>query len=54
MAKRMPRRVKRKRAVVGEDGEAGGMEEFYDYIFPDEAGVAPNLKLLAAAERWKR
>jgi hypothetical protein len=31
-----------------------GMEEYYDYVFPDEAGGAPNLKLLEAAMRWKR
>jgi hypothetical protein len=30
------------------------MEEYYDYVFPEEAGVAPNLKLLEAAMRWKR
>lgn len=24
-----------------------------DYIFPEEAGAAPNLKLLEAAQRWK-
>lgn len=33
--KKMPRRVKRKRPILLEDGtEAGGMEEYYDYIFP--------------------
>jgi hypothetical protein len=31
-----------------------GMEEYYDYVFPEEAGAAPNLKLLEAAMRWKR
>ena len=30
------------------------MEEYYDYIFPDEAAAAPNLKILEAAYRWKR
>lgn len=30
------------------------MEEYYDYVFPEEAGAAPNLKLLEAAYRWKR
>lgn len=33
--KKMPRRVKRKRPIMLEDGtQAGGMEEYYDYIFP--------------------
>lgn len=53
--KKMPRRVKRKRPIVLEDGtETGGMEEYYDYIFPDEQAAAPNLKILEAAYRWKK
>lgn len=39
---------------TGDDGEEEGFEEYYDYVFPDEAGAAPNLKLLEAAQRWKR
>ena len=32
---KMPRRVKRKRPIVLDDGsQPGGMEEYYDYIFP--------------------
>lgn len=53
--KKMPRRVKRKRPIVLEDGsQPGGMEEYYDYIFPDETAGAPNLKILEAAYRWKK
>ncbi|KAK9915014.1 hypothetical protein WJX75_003619 [Coccomyxa subellipsoidea] len=52
--KRMPKRVKRKRPIITEDGQEAGMEEYFDYIFPDEAAAAPNLKLLEAAQRWKR
>ncbi|PRW59332.1 Crooked neck 1 [Chlorella sorokiniana] len=52
---KMPRRVKRKRPIVLDDGsQPGGMEEYYDYIFPDEAAAAPNLKLLEMAHKWKR
>lgn len=52
---KMPRRVKRKRQIVLEDGSRpGGMEEYYDYVFPDEAAAAPNLKILEAAYKWKR
>lgn len=55
VAARMPRRVKRKRPILLEDGSpAGGMEEYYDYVFPDEAAAAPGLKILEAAYRWKR
>ena len=52
--KKMPKRVKRKRVLLADDGSEEGFEEYYDYIFPDEAGVAPNLKLLEAAQRWKQ
>ena len=35
VAAKMPRRVKRKRPIVLDDGsQPGGMEEYYDYIFP--------------------
>jgi hypothetical protein len=30
------------------------ISELQDYIFPEEAGAAPNLKLLEAAQRWKQ
>eukprot|EP00884_Botryococcus_braunii_P014025 jgi/Botrbrau1/22623/Bobra.176_1s0051.1 len=52
--RKMPKRVKRKRPILTEDGFEAGMEEYFDYLFPDEAGVAPNLKLLEMAQRWKR
>jgi crooked neck len=51
---KMPRQVKRRRPVQDDRGEEVGMEEYYDYIFPDEAGAAPNLKLLQAAYKWKK
>jgi len=48
-----PQRVKRRRPVEG-----GGMEEFYDFVFPGDGGPAAagaaSLKLLEAAQRWKR
>lgn len=46
--------MQRKRPVVTEDGFETGMEEYIDYLFPDEAGVQPNLKLLEMAQKWKR
>lgn len=52
--RKMPKRVKRKRPITAEDGTPAGFEEYYDYIFPDESGMAPNLKILEAAYRWKR
>lgn len=29
-------------------------EEYTDYIFPEETGMAPNLKILEAARLWKK
>ena len=52
--RKMPKRLKRKRKIQTEDGLDAGMEEYYDYVFPEEAGAAPNLKLLEAAQAWKR
>jgi len=45
-----PRRVKRKRAAAA--GQPP--EEYWDLAFPDEASAAPSLRLLEAAQRWKR
>ncbi|CAN6442991.1 unnamed protein product [Victoria cruziana] len=52
--KKLPRKVKRKRAIVAEDSTPAGYEEYYDYIFPDEVAMAPNLKILEAAYKWKK
>ena len=51
---RLPKRVKRRRQLTSEDGTPAGMEEYYDYIFPEEGAAAPNLKILEAAYRWKQ
>ncbi|XP_020098316.1 crooked neck-like protein 1 isoform X2 [Ananas comosus] len=52
--KKLPRKIKRKRAITTEDGIPVGFEEYYDYIFPDEVAMIPNLKILEAAYKWKR
>lgn len=36
------------------DNNLVAVQEYYDYIFPDEGKAAPHLKILEAAERWKR
>lgn len=51
---KMPEKVKRRRKMVAEDGTASGFEEYFDYIFPDEASAKPNLKILQKAREWKR
>merc|ERR1712142_1428182 len=50
----MPRKVKKRRKAVTEDGTDAGWEEYYDYIFPDDQVAAPSLKLLALAKQWKK
>ncbi|XP_024371438.1 uncharacterized protein [Physcomitrium patens] len=52
--RKLPRKVKRKRPIISEDGTPAGFEEYTDYIFPEETGMAPNLKILEAAYKWKR
>ena len=49
---KMPKQVKRKRRVVTEDGMDAGMEEYIDFIYPDEGAPAPNLKLLEVRYLW--
>ena len=51
--KKMPRRVKKQRKVHREDGTDAGWEEYWDYVFPDDAASAPNMKLLEMARMWK-
>jgi crooked neck len=50
---KLPQRVKRKRALYGSDGSEIGVEEYFDYTFPEEVSVAPGLRLLQAAKQWK-
>jgi hypothetical protein len=51
---------KRLRGLEGSSTDTHGrviacsFEEYTDYIFPDETGMAPNLKILEAAYKWKR
>ncbi|XP_051954682.1 crooked neck-like protein 1 [Xyrauchen texanus] len=52
--KLLPEKVKKRRKVTAEDGSDAGWEEYYDYIFPEDAANQPNLKLLAMAKMWKK
>lgn len=36
--KEMPRRAKKRRPIMNEDGIEAGWEEYYDYIFPSDEG----------------
>lgn len=50
----MPTRLKKKRPLESDSGEAMGWEEYYDYIFPEEQAKAPSLKILEMAHKWKK
>jgi crooked neck len=59
VASLMPKRVKKRRRIEQDEdapggGDAGGWEEYFDYIFPEDEGAKPNLKLLAMAKMWKK
>ncbi|EEF51314.1 crooked neck-like protein 1 [Ricinus communis] len=49
---KLPKKLKKRRPIASEDGLTG-LEEYIDYIFPEET-QAPNLKILEAAYRWKK
>lgn len=49
---KMPRRIKRRRRIVGEDGSDDGWEEVFDFVFPEDESQRPNLKFLASAKAW--
>lgn len=52
--KRMPKRIIRRRPIKAPDGSDAGLEEYYDFVFPDEQTAAPNLKILEMAHKWKK
>jgi len=51
---KQPKKVKKRRELLAEDGSVAGSEEYWDYIFPDEQEQTPSLKLLEKARAWKR
>ena len=48
---KLPRKVKRKRPRA-DDPDAS--EEYYAFVFPDDARKPVNLKILEMAKQWKR
>eukprot|EP00927_Polykrikos_kofoidii_P002117 TRINITY_DN10821_c0_g1_i1.p1 TRINITY_DN10821_c0_g1~~TRINITY_DN10821_c0_g1_i1.p1 ORF type:complete len:679 (-),score=158.26 TRINITY_DN10821_c0_g1_i1:131-2167(-) len=53
LERRQPKRVKKRRAIPGEDGQ-DAYEEYMDYIFPDDKPEQQNLKILDMARAWKK
>ena len=54
VAKLLPDKIKKRRRLVTEDGTEAGWEEYFEYVFPDEKAVKPNLKILELAHQWKK
>ena len=50
---KFPRKLKMRRLVPAEDGE-NQWEDYYDYVFPDDAKPIKGLKLLENAAKWKQ
>jgi len=53
VSKLMPRKLKKRRMVTGDNGEDTGWEEYFDYQFPDDRVAPMNLKILEMAHKWK-
>lgn len=49
----LPRKVTKQRMAYAHDGTELGMEEYVDYVFPDDEQAQSHLKLLQAAQLWK-
>ncbi|OIV94933.1 hypothetical protein TanjilG_22130 [Lupinus angustifolius] len=49
---KLPKKLKKRRHVTTEDGSTR-IEEYVDYLFPDETQTT-NLKILEAAYKWKK
>ncbi|KAJ2807232.1 NineTeen Complex (NTC) component, partial [Coemansia helicoidea] len=47
--RRMPKRVRRRREL-----DDGSLEEYFDYVFPDDKEQGSQFKLLAKAHLWKQ
>lgn len=50
----LPKKVTKQRMAYADDGTELGMEEYTDYIFPDDEQAQSHLKLLQAAQLWKK
>jgi crooked neck len=49
----MPTRILKKVKVTNEDGTDGGIDESYQYVFPDQKTSKTGSKLIEAAKKWK-
>jgi crooked neck len=49
-----PKEIMKRRKLTNEDGSDAGWEEYVDFVFQDDEGAQPSLKLLALAKKWKQ
>eukprot|EP01133_Synstelium_polycarpum_P015626 gene15626-18566_t len=52
--KKVPKRIIRRKIIKAPDGTDAGIEEYFEYIFPEEQSAQPNLKFLENALKWKK
>ncbi|CEM33045.1 unnamed protein product [Vitrella brassicaformis CCMP3155] len=52
--RKQPKKVRKKRNIVADDGTAQGYEEYISYIFPEDDSSAANMRILEVARAWKR
>jgi crooked neck len=50
---KLPKKLKKRRQVSTEEDGSSRIEEFIDYLFPEETQTT-NLKILEAAYKWKK
>lgn len=57
IAAMMPKRVKKRKETEGAENQDAGWEEYYDYVFPDDADnvqQSKGAKILEMAHKWKQ
>lgn len=47
----MPRKIKKRRKIPGEDG---GWEEYFEYLFPEDETLSSASKILEISKKWKQ
>ncbi|KAJ0263525.1 HAT (Half-A-TPR) repeat-containing protein [Hirschfeldia incana] len=50
----LPKKLKKRKAIIREEDGSTEYQEYTDYLFPDESQTMDNLKIIEAAHRWKK
>ncbi|KAL0587367.1 hypothetical protein ABG067_002984 [Albugo candida] len=54
LIKMQPQKVTKQRMAYAEDGTELGLEDYTDYVFADDEKAQNHMKLLLAAQKWKK